>query len=275
MLLDNKADINYRATGLYNTALDCACRSGKIELIQVILDQLQYSDELLLRCIQDYLGTANTCEKVIMHLIGLIRDINFRLTSSHSQDSILDIAIKRKAPWLVRVLQDLGAKISSEAFELACYLGNTDIVSELLLWKSDAIDSNRGNISVEAAFYYACLFTNLSLAQHLLEAKSVEVNSTVLNRTLTRVSPKIYEMGGRGSESVKYLMKRGAVFIDDENDALVISAFLEACRGHDLEVIDMLIRRGANVNKLAYKYRTAERGERVAWFELSCDTVTE
>ena len=202
--------------------------------------------------------------------VEFLLDQGFDLQSNHLP---LEVAIHAEEEIIVKYLVKRGALVTSNAFCVACMVGNLDIITYLLDQAGSANQKTSAmNILTNEAFFIACENPKLEVLSYLVE-KGADIHANdeygLLCVTQTRDLELVKFFIERGANVqiknnealmnaveisnnksiVRYLIAQGADI--HVNDDYVLRKYLTrqpAGPGHNGTFIKYLIRKGANVN---------------------------
>ena len=231
LLLEYKADINYRNKN--DSVLSCACRSGSVEMVHfIIASGVEISDEIIKNIFRSTILMQNT--EIITILIHHIRNIN----NAYGETFISRASMAGNVA-IVRLLLERGANpniIYSDSIVSACIGGELEVLKFLLSW--DTIDNPISPDRLIEALGKALDHDHLDIIRFLVEYGVEYDTQEAIRQSVSRNRVQITE----------YLIDRGVDFLTTTIGDYTLLTL--ACYRHHLDMVKLLLSRGADSNAL-------------------------
>jgi len=200
-------DVNYRSKD-GNTILHWACYSGKVRVVQSLLEQGAKPNVL------NNLGSSPLMvavrygnQNVVQALVQLKVDVN---VLSHTGKNALTIAVCCNQYNCVEYLLSIGAKIQDCTLTQCAYLKGSKDIAVLLLANGASPNSieNQGNMKGAplTALMTAVIFRNMPIIELLTEQVDLDINQ----QNDAGFTALHYAHGVGEDQIIKYLLKMGA-----------------------------------------------------------------
>ena len=237
VLLDNNADINY--TYQTHSVLKSACLSGNVNMLNLLIEHnVTIDDSLIMELFESDEILRNTAIATI--LVTKIRDVNFRRIDSH--DFLHYAACKAGNAIITRMLLERGARyvLGRPGLKFwgllpdAAGAGHLEVVELLLHWNlaTERVSQQRANSALCVAAGCGRIKVVQRLVEYGADALTVALYSAV---------------AGHHVKVAAFLIDKGADF-NAVVPNLGCSAWIHACNGGSLNVMRMLLDRGADPN---------------------------
>ena len=255
ILLNNGANVNFVDSQNCNPVLKSMLASGNVDLIRFIIARgLTLDDKTLLNSLCDREVAANTVITEI--LIGLIKDVNYSFGDIYNRGRssfLYNVSIAGNVS-ATRNLLARGATQLSSALSGACTFGRVEVVKLLLDKVKGKVDRTVINEELNDALFEASRHGQLAVVQLVFEYNSDSEGSKALGHCEAKTKPdwvtrqamknalEAASYPGDHIAVIKFLNEHGA------DVGALNAAFCRAASGSSVEVVELLIDSGADVN---------------------------
>lgn len=239
LLLDRGANVEPRIKPEMETALNRAAQEGYLEVAKMLLNAGAYVD---VRNLNDFTPLQLAVTQGNQDMVELLLQNGARPLRRRLGADLLGLAMVANQKEMVEFLIDKGIRRRYSPVHIAAFFGDLDKVKSYL---AEGGDIDAQDTSGQYTMLMCAMFGGQTEVMEFLISKGVDLNlqeavgHTALHEAVLR--PRLYD-------AAKMLIDKGAdlTIRGDINGATPLD--LAAARGKDLEIMEMLITRGADVN---------------------------
>ena len=252
ILVDNGIDVNIQ-NNKRQTALNMACKKGNLKLVQYLIDKnamLGLSVSIILFA----------CESGSIELVKYLVSLGANI-KAETENGMSPLHLCCKSPEKIKIVKyfldqndydvNLTTKKNKTAIYLACKYKNEEAIKLLLSKNADINIKDHLN---RTPFFYACMKCSEEIVKLLLPLVN-NLNEMTLDKKNNYISSPLHVVCERGNvDLIDLLIKNGA------NPNLTNSKgeipFLFACKSYNFEAISYFIKNGADINESDYNGNT-------------------